>query len=126
MSIITIQIGQCGNQIGEKLFETIISDCLESTCSYSSVFRFKPVASSQASLKLNENYIAESKQRFFHQDCESDETGRSEPRLSARAVLIDMESKVVNKLVHKSNDNLTWLFREENCYTQKRGSGNNW
>lgn len=72
---------------------------------------------SQASLKLNESYVSESKKKFFTQN-ESD-------KLSARSVLIDMESKVVNKLVH-SNANLTWLFKEQNCYTQKKGSGNNW
>ena len=127
MSIITIQIGQCGNQIGEKLFETIISDCSDTTGTLSSSFRFKPVAPpSQASLKLNENYVTESKQRFFSQEADYREGHPDEPRLSARAILIDMESKVVNKLIHKSNENLTWLFREENCYTQKKGSGNNW
>lgn len=115
MSIITIQIGQCGNQIGEKLFETIISDCYDTQPA--SQFRFKPVTASQASLKLNESYVSESKKKFFTQN-ESD-------KLSARSVLIDMESKVVNKLVH-SNANLTWLFKEQNCYTQKKGSGNNW
>lgn len=123
MSIITIQIGQCGNQIGEKLFETIISDCFETQSSSS--LRFKPVTQTAHNIKLNENYIAESKKRFFTEtDCSDDESQTS--RLSARAVLIDMESKVVNKLIHKSSDNLTWLFREENCYTQKKGSGNNW
>ena len=122
MSIITIQIGQCGNQIGEKLFETIISDCFDINGHAShTAHRFKPVTLSLNDIKLNENYVAESKRRFFTENLENDST-----KLSARAVLIDMESKVVNKLIHKSNDNLTWLFREENCYTQKKGSGNNW
>ena len=48
-----------------------------------------------------------------------------------RAVLIDMESKVVNKLVSKENyglkaGNFSFKFRESNTYTQKKGSGNNW
>ena len=115
MSIVTVQIGQCGNQIGEKLFETIIADCYDTQPA--SQFRFKPVALSQTYLKQNESYISESKQRFFTQN-DSD-------KLSARSILIDMESKVVNKLVH-SNNYLTWLFKEQNCYTQKKGSGNNW
>jgi hypothetical protein len=40
----------------------------------------------------------------------------------ARSILIDMESKVVNKLLFNSKCN----FREENSYTLKTGSGNNW
>ena len=31
MSVIGIQIGQCGNQIGEKIFQTILEDCFQSS-----------------------------------------------------------------------------------------------
>ena len=108
MSVITVQIGQCGNQIGEKFFDTLISDC----------FDYRPNRN-QINLsyfnKLNQDYTQECVERFFSQS----ESGQK----FARGVLIDMESKVVNKILGKSE---RYLFRAENAYTQKKGSGNNW
>ena len=64
MSIITLQIGQCGNQIGEKLFETIVSDCYDTPLTWS-----KRALDVQQQLKsLNPNYINESKERFFYEN----------------------------------------------------------
>lgn len=115
MSIITIQIGQCGNQIGEKLLETLSSDCYD----------FKP--QNNADRSLNHTYIQESTQRFFEEPAES--TSESSP-LVARSVLIDMEAKVVNRLVSNTYESASasrqWKFRSSNSYTQKKGSGNNW
>lgn len=111
MSIVTIQIGQCGNQIGEKLFETISSDCFE--------YKHCGVEKIQ-----NNAYVNESKIRFFT------ETDSKNDSLMAKSVLIDMESKVVNKLVSSNYptqpNSSGWKFRANNSYTQKKGSGNNW
>jgi tubulin delta len=119
MSIINIQVGQCGNQIGEKLFETIISDCFESSQSWS-----KKALDTQSLLKtLNQDYIDECKKRFFIETSE----GKSESNsLIARSLLIDMESKVVNKLLRRPMTSVPWKYRDSNSYTQKKGSGNNW
>jgi hypothetical protein len=122
MSVVTIQIGQCGNQIGEKLFETLFSDCYD-----------LPNASRLNRKLANENelYVSESMARFFTQD----ESLTREVKLSssdcesslfARSVLIDMESKVVNKLLYNNSSKRQWSFRQSNSYTQKKGSGNNW
>ena len=126
MSIITVQIGQCGNQIGEKLFETIISDCFDTI----SPNRLK---NSSYNSKSNEKYVTESKTRFFTENATEPELKLSDSKEEIwypRAVLIDMENKVVSKLVNKSNNQNKstpqWLFREANSYTQKKGSGNNW
>lgn len=122
MSVITVQIGQCGNQIGEKFFETIISDCFEYKLNkqQTNVAHFK---------KLNEYYLNECKQRFFteNENCQDQElkSNKADHLLYARSVLIDMESKVVNKLLYSAS-NSKCIFRESNSYTQKKGSGNNW
>ncbi|CAF0743996.1 unnamed protein product [Brachionus calyciflorus] len=112
MSIITVQIGQCGNQIGEKLFDTIISDSLE----------FKP-NKNQTNLNyyktLNENYVEDCKERFFSY-CDN---SYRQDKLYARSILVDMESKVVGKLLNQESN---YIFRSSNSYTQKKGSGNNW
>ena len=125
--MITVQVGQCGNQIGEKFFETLVADCfdqvnlsqkhLEKAGNHLSLSDFK---------KLNSNYVSESMERFFTQD---EAATTAAEKYSARSVLIDMESKVINKLLkRKSNENakIDWSFRETNSYSQKKGSGNNW
>jgi hypothetical protein len=119
MSVITIQVGQCGNQIGEKLFDTLVSDCFDAPNSW----RKKGLDVQELLKKCNNVYVKQSKQCFF-----SDESEQS--TANARAVLIDMESKVVNKLLRRDNNSINngfdWKFRDKNAFTQKKGSGNNW
>jgi hypothetical protein len=131
MSIITVQIGQCGNQIGEKLFETLISDCYDCSTLYLNS-RSRTHFVSNHVRRLNENYLQESTSRFFTENESSTGTAsfsgmndESENALYARSVLIDMESKVVNKLLYNQG-NTKLKFRDKNSYTQKKGSGNNW
>ena len=170
MSVIGIQIGQCGNQIGEKLFDTILDDCFQSTyidtvanknlanqnkstnlkvrsassssllstkgsftgnASNSNTLEFNDCKKDTAFLKkANENYIVESIDRFFtfkeHQDEQQTKNSQNEvSTMYARSILIDMESKVVNKLLYNIAGG-GCKFREENSYTLKTGSGNNW
>jgi tubulin delta len=148
MSIITLQVGQCGNQIGEKLFETIVSDCydVKSQIKQSNLKRAyslnalnstgsKEIEPKNEFSKLNDDYVYESKKRFFTEldyQNEAELKNSQNPNydvLYARSVLIDMESKVVNKLIYSDKNtfiNSKWKYREENSYTQKKGSGNNW
>ncbi len=127
MSIITVQIGQCGNQIGEKFFETLINDCQDPRAILNQSNRFRQQQPLQSETRQNELYVQECKRRFFTESSQQDK----DLPLMPRAVLIDMESKVVNKLVSKENHglkagNYSFKFRESNTYTQKKGSGNNW
>ncbi|RMZ95857.1 tubulin delta chain isoform X1 [Brachionus plicatilis] len=108
MSVITVQIGQCGNQIGEKFFDTLISDCLDHRPNRNQI-------NLSYFNKINQDYTLECTERFFCQN----EAGQ----LFARGILVDMESKVVNKIL---DNNKRYVFRAENSYTQKKGSGNNW
>jgi hypothetical protein len=131
MSIVTVQIGQCGNQIGERLFETLISDCDDCTTLYSNSTTRTHYTSSHAK-RLNEAYIRECTSRFFSEQ-ETSGGGDEQSTLYARSILIDMESKVVNKLLYNhgggsggGSSTRRFKFRDKNSYTQKKGSGNNW
>ncbi|ETE56121.1 hypothetical protein L345_18169, partial [Ophiophagus hannah] len=53
MSIVAIQLGQCGNQIGREVFDTICTD-LHSSQGF-------------CSKKENDSYQAASKERFFEE-----------------------------------------------------------
>ncbi|XP_023409291.1 tubulin delta chain isoform X2 [Loxodonta africana] len=104
MSIVTVQLGQCGNQIGFEVFDTLFSDsyCSQGLCSK----------------KENEAYQASCKERFFSEE----ENGV----LVARAVLVDMEPKVINQTLSKAARSGRWKYGQHACFCQRQGSGNNW
>ncbi|XP_040857437.1 tubulin delta chain [Ochotona curzoniae] len=104
MSVVTLQLGQCGNQIGFEVFDTLFSD---SHCSQ--IF---------CSKKENEAYLASCMERFFREE----ESGVP----VARAVLVDMEPKVINQTLSKAAQSGRWKYGQHACFCQKQGSGNNW
>ena len=97
-----MQLGQCGNQIGSQLYSTIFQDA-------------------EAHQKLHATYHDTSIKRFFH----TQET-RSSRALIPRAVLIDMEAKVIQQTLVSAKHSNMWTYDEQCVYTQRRGSGNNW
>ncbi len=101
MAVVTVQLGQCGNQIGTQLFSTLYDDASAPT---------SPPTYRQAALE-----------RFFHQL-----EGPRSRELQARAVLIDMECKVVQHSLAEARRKGAWQFDEKCVYAKKRGSGNNW
>lgn len=114
MSLVVVQLGQCGNQIGTELFSTVYTDAL-STCRPS--FSKLLLASSE---RLNESsYCQESVNRFFY------ERDHGQPP-TARAVLVDMETKVVQKSLLEAERRGSWLYDSASVYQGRRGSGNNW
>ncbi|XP_070249075.1 tubulin delta chain isoform X2 [Myotis yumanensis] len=104
MSIVTVQLGQCGNQIGFEVFDALFSDshCPQGLCSK----------------RENEAYQASCKERFFSEE----ENGVP----IARAVLVDMEPKVINQTLSKAAQSGRWKYGQRSCFCQKQGSGNNW
>lgn len=100
MSIVTVQLGQYGNQIGKSLFSTLLAD------------------STADNAKNDSFYERESVERFFYRD----RTGK----LVARAVLVDMEPKVVQQSLNEAARSKKWCYNENSVYYQNRGSGNNW
>uniref|UniRef100_A0A8C5UJP1 Tubulin delta chain n=1 Tax=Malurus cyaneus samueli TaxID=2593467 RepID=A0A8C5UJP1_9PASS len=104
MSIVTVQLGQCGNQIGHEVFNTLCSDI----CGTHGL----------CSKKENESYHDSCKERFF---CE-EESGVP----VARAVLVDMEPKVISQTLSMAARSGHWKYNSQAHFCQKQGSGNNW
>uniref|UniRef100_A0A7N5JS71 Tubulin delta chain n=1 Tax=Ailuropoda melanoleuca TaxID=9646 RepID=A0A7N5JS71_AILME len=104
MSIVTVQLGQCGNQIGFEVFDALNTDshCPQGLCSK----------------RENEAYQASCKERFFSEE----ENGVP----IARAVLVDMEPKVTSQTLSKAAQSGRWKYGQHSCFCQKQGSGNNW
>nr|AFB74724.1 TUBD1 [Schmidtea mediterranea] len=98
MSIIILQVGQCGNQVGYSFFKTIHDDCYL-----------------QNNTKADNDYTNESIERFFYH-CQSG-------KLESRGIQIDMEEKVIS---NQNMDNNKWCYAMNSKYIQKQGSGNNW
>ncbi|XP_002735635.1 tubulin delta chain-like [Saccoglossus kowalevskii] len=109
MSIVTLQIGQCGNQIGGELFSTILEDAFGKA--------------STVSKADNEAYIDEVLERFFHRP---DSGKRNEVIPRARAVMVDMEPKAIAQSMLDAKKSGRWVYPKGQQFCQKRGSGNNW
>ena len=106
MSIVTVQLGQCGNQVGTQLFSTLYKDATSSVPSS----HYREVA-------LN---------RFFHNSETLSQADEKLPGFQARAVLVDMESKVVQNSLTFAKKTKSWTYDDKCVYLEKRGSGNNW
>ncbi|CAF3541989.1 unnamed protein product [Rotaria sp. Silwood1] len=102
MSCIILQLGQCGNQVGQRVFDTLIEDNL--------------THSNQAKLSITNHssindYIRHSLDRFFIQ---------TENKLTARALAIDTELKVIEQLMdEKSQSKRHWSY-EKKCVIEGR------
>lgn len=85
MAVVTIQVGQCGNQLGQAFFETMIGEAADS------------------SQLVRERVI----ETYFQRDPQAD-------RVVANALLVDMEPKVVQKCVlseKKTSEGMpTWSY----------------
>lgn len=101
MSVIIIQIGQCGNQLGLTFFKDLI----------------KEANSSCESVKYNIF------NNFFHVN--TNLLYKLENKLIANAILIDMESKVIDNCFKESKLN-KFNYCETYVIKKQSGSGNNW
>ena len=95
MSVGIIQIGQCGNQIGLNIFNNLIEEMKNSSEYLSQI--------------ISDSYFTISKSYKFQ----------------ANSLLIDMESKVIDKCLKISEKN-GWNYLTENVIHKQSGSGNNW
>ena len=108
MSVLTLQVGQCGNQLGQSFFQTILEEAKES----SEVIR----------QRLLETY-------FRRRQEGEEEESKEGSILRANAVLVDMEPKVVQKCLSstkQTKSGIVWEYQSDNALYKQGGSGNNW
>ena len=65
-------------------------------------------------------------ERFFHRDESTLGTQSSSGSWQARAVMIDMEPKVIAQSLVDAKKSGKWRYPSKQQFCQKRGSGNNW
>jgi len=102
--MITLQFGQCGNQLGCDLFSKVASD-IESS-------------NTGVSYGVNYEYTESTIEKWFDgiAGC---------GRYYAKAILVDTEEKVVNTVCRDINT--SWIYRTSNVVCQSGGgSANNW
>ncbi|CAG5117711.1 unnamed protein product [Candidula unifasciata] len=110
MSVITLQLGQCGNQVGGQFFSTIIDDIFA-----------KPTG---VGSKEDADYVKTSTETFFTTSEHGSRDG-STGVPKARAVLVDMETKAIAQTLQLATKSDKWSYSDK-WFCQKRGSGNNW
>ncbi|KAG6951011.1 hypothetical protein JG688_00013904 [Phytophthora aleatoria] len=103
--MLALQVGQCGNQLGRALFDKLAEE-EDATSSRDSAFFHSP-----------EDF------------CNERSVVRASYTRRARAVLIDMEPKVIQQCYKPSKSRkaaLAWEYEPKNSFTRQSGSGNNW
>lgn len=88
MAVPFIQIGQCGNQIGQAFFNTMHEEAARASPAHQALVS-----------------------QFFYEGS------------IAKAMLVDMEPKVVNKCLAKKG---SWGYSSQLSLVKEEGSGNNW
>ena len=87
MSIVCVQVGQCGNQVGQAFYNCVYEDA------------------KRANERDKSLYATNSLQRFFRQL-----DGASSGTPCARAVLVDTESKVVQCMQRGAGKCTAWIY----------------
>nr|XP_003704716.1 PREDICTED: tubulin delta chain-like [Megachile rotundata] len=102
--MLTIQFGQCGNQLGHTLFSKISSDL--------------KYTNTGVSYNANYQYSEDTFNKWF--------TGISKHnKWLSRAILVDTEQKVINKIYNDTST--SWAYPKENIICQTGGGcANNW
>jgi tubulin delta len=101
-AMITLQIGQCGNQVGAAFFGCIADEALDpSSPGHRSTF-----------------------DRFFRLPSEIRRASESPAVPIARAVLVDMEPKVIQSCLANAGD--AWRYDATRTFARQSGSANNW
>lgn len=104
MSILTLQIGQCGNQLGPTFFDTLAVEYQNHGRKFYDRYHWNP---------------------FFRNPLKN--RGEYFQVPIARSLLIDMEPAVVqNAYLSAQYKSSKWNYSRQNCFFQQSGSGNNW
>ncbi|KAA8496072.1 Tubulin gamma chain [Porphyridium purpureum] len=115
--LITVQVGQCGNQVGTEFWKQL---CAEHGIAPDGLLKRERAGPADARLahhQQQERHVGDRKEVFFYQ--------ADDDRYVPRAVLIDLEPRVIEAIqagVQKG------LYNSENMFTAPSGggAGNNW
>lgn len=102
ISLLTLQIGQCGNQLGFEFFNVLAQD----------------VGVGEPESCRDSEYYSASVERFFTVDRQGG--------LIASAVLVDTERKAVGRVLKDACYSDKWHYASGAAYTSSQGAGNNW
>ena len=130
MSVITVQIGQCGNQLGCSLFETLAREAGADDAARRVFFRDTDDESSDAAFTAAD--VDTSPGGFGHSHHGHSRSGKK--RWAARAVLVDMEPKAVDAAAARARGSAgagaaggsDWSYEGAGRLAGDSGSGNNW
>lgn len=145
MSVVTLQIGQCGNQSATSFFQTMAEECSAPSATrdlkseaLETFFRPRNVPgdlSQVPSAVLQPRPHTVFQIIFSSFDtllfaiccCTNNRDGQASTSYHARSVLIDMEPKVVQASIkHAKQLGSLWSFDESRSFSKQSGSGNNW
>ena len=115
-SVTTVLVGQCGNQLGRSLFRTLASEAQCLSQSSSTDFQQQDA---------EEEYQESLCRSYFHPTPDSSTTSLKRTPV-ARAVLIDMEPKVVQDSIRVAQHEGLFSFLPQQCVLREEGSANNW
>eukprot|EP00882_Tetradesmus_deserticola_P019856 GHRQ01021400.1.p1 GENE.GHRQ01021400.1~~GHRQ01021400.1.p1 ORF type:complete len:132 (+),score=44.40 GHRQ01021400.1:322-717(+) len=103
MPVVTVQLGQCGNQLGAAWFDTLAEELSSGA--------YGPYAA-----------------HAYFQQQEANSSGSSAAAsLAARAVLVDMEPKVIYSARQRAQASRHgWCYSSGSAASGQSGSGNNW
>lgn len=106
MSVVTLQLGQCGNQVGREFYDLLSKSATRPN--------FQHPHSSHG-----DDYFEMVTERFFDEN--------SYGKMLCRAVMVDTEQKVISQMFEDTKaKGTTWSYRRDGQVSGKRGSGNNW
>lgn len=106
-AVITVQVGQCGNQLGSEYLSTVLSES-----------------------SGDSEFFRESSRCFFRESSVAGPAGAektTKKRLVARAVLVDTEPKVVADAAKAASESrIPWEYSVDSRHCSQGGAGNNW
>jgi tubulin delta len=130
MSIVTIQLGQCGNQVGGQLFNTLSQEAViagtSETKSSSSTANIESLIFERFFRAPTPATTGSSKGSGGSSDTPSSATDGSNMAPYARAVMVDMEPKALQQTANAAKRSGRFQYDSKRQYWKQSGSANNW
>ncbi|CAD7969306.1 unnamed protein product, partial [Amoebophrya sp. A120] len=142
MSVVTLQLGQCGNQVGGAFFDCLAKEHVRfepresygtGGSAHSSLFPASAVLENMFFRTPEQEHSSIDRSASIFKATSSKQT----PRLVPRAVLIDLEPRVVQNLLSSKRSSSTtstgssaqktyFRYDPSQAFYQQSGAGNNW